>query len=370
MARKKRQRRRNGLIEGLNAILTLLVIVIILAAGVAIYGVQRFYADGPGAEDTTFNVPRGASLSTIAESLTDQGLVADPWTFRIGTLLNRKQADLKAGEFRITAHASMAEILKEITEGKAVTYNVTIPEGWTSWEAVQRINAAANLTGEITEVPPEGTLLPNTYSFERDQDRQIILDQMEKAMADDLAEVWASRDPDLPLASPEELLTLASIVEKETGIASERPMVAAVFINRLKKGMRLQSDPTIIYGITQGQGPLGRGLTRSEIDKETPYNTYQIDGLPPGPICNPGIDALKAVANPAESDAIYFVAAGATPDQGHVFATTLDEHNRNVAAYRRAVAEYEAEQEAAAAAAEQADQPNADAAANEAAPEN
>ncbi|MCB9994753.1 MAG: endolytic transglycosylase MltG [Hyphomicrobiaceae bacterium] len=354
MAKKRNKRRRNGLLDGLNALLSLFLLVVLVAAGVALFGIQRFYAEGPGGEDTTFSVPRGASLSTISESLTDQGLVADSWTFRIGTLLNRKQGALKAGEFRITAHASMAEILRELTEGKAITYSVTIPEGWTSWEVVQRINAKENLTGEITDIPAEGTLMPNTYSFERDQDRQVILDQMEKAMTDALIEVWANRDPDLPLASPEELLTLASIVERETGVASERPMVAAVFVNRLKKHMRLQSDPTIMYGITQGQGPLGRGLTRSEIDRETPYNTYQIDGLPPGPICNPGLDALEAVANPAKSDAIYFVAAGVSPDQGHVFATTLDEHNRNVAAYRRAVAEYEAQQAAAAAAAEQA----------------
>jgi UPF0755 protein len=185
--------------------------------------------------------------------------------------------------------------------------------------------------GEISEIPVEGSLLPDTYSFEKGSDRKETLEQMRSQLETRLAEIWAERAPDLPISSPQELLILASIVEKETGIASERPDVAAVFINRLNRGMRLQSDPTIIYGITNGQGPLGRGLRRSEIEAQNPYNTYQIEGLPPGPIANPGVDALRAVANPSDIDALYFVADGSG---GHAFANTYVQHQANVARWR------------------------------------
>lgn len=346
MAKRKKQRRSNGLVDGLNAILTLIVFGLIIIVGLGYFGIQRFYTPNEVAEVSTFNVPRGSTLASISENLETAGLIADATTFSIGARVTEKQSALKAGEFNIAPNSSMADILKELTEGRAITYSVTIPEGWTSWEAVQRINATEFLTGEITEIPAEGSLLPNTYSFERGQDRNLIVEQMAEAMEEAVAEIWAGRAEDLPISTPEEMVILASVVEKETGLATERPEVAAVFENRLNRGMRLQSDPTIIYGITLGQGGLGRGLRRSEIDTKTDYNTYQIDGLPIGPIANPGLEALKAVANPAETEAIFFVAAGATPDLGHVFANTLAEHNDNVAAYRRIVAEYEAEREA------------------------
>ncbi len=355
--RKKRRRRSgNGFIDLLNALLTLVVLGMLAVAGLVYFGVQRFYADGPVSQDRVFQVERGANLSGIASALEAENLIADRWTFQAGALAQRKQNAIRAGEYRIPANASMADILKEITEGRAITYSVTLPEGFTSWQVVQRLNATDGLVGEIDQIPPEGSLLPDTYSFERGSDRKAILERMHQIQQDRLAEIWANRDPDLPISTPEELVTLASIVEKETGLAEERPQVAAVFINRLRRGMRLQSDPTIIYGITNGEGTLGRGLRRSEIEAANPYNTYQIDGLPPGPISNPGIDSLKAVANPADSDALYFVADGTG---GHAFANSYAQHQQNVARWRqiereRAQAQADAQAEAEAAAARDA----------------
>lgn len=350
-AKKRRKRHRNGLIDTVNGFLTLLILGLLVAGAVVLFGAQRFYAQGPLEEPTTFLVQRGTGLSTIAQKLEIEGLVKDRWTFQFGTTAQNKQADIRAGEYAIPANASMADILYEITEGRPITYSVTVPEGFTSWQTVERINAAENLTGELTEVPAEGTLMPNTYSFERGEDRQTIVDQMSAAMSEALPEIWENRDPDLPLETMEDLVTLASIIEKETALAAERPMVAAVFVNRLKFNMRLQSDPTIIYGLTEGEGPLGRGLRRSEIEEVTDYNTYQIDGLPIGPIANPGIESLEAAANPADSDALYFVADGTG---GHAFANSYAEHQQNVARWRQIereqqelAAEAEAEREAA-----------------------
>ncbi len=350
---KKKRRSRNGLLELLNAFLTILVLGILVAGGILFLGTQRYYAEGPMAEDRVFLVEQGIGLGAVANRLATANMIADRWVFQFGAMLQRKQSSIRAGEYNIAAKASMAEIMLEITEGKAITYSVTIPEGLTSWEAVQRINAASNLIGEITEIPPEGTLLPDTYSFERGSDRQAIIDRMSEAFQVQIAEIWASRAPDLPLTSAEEMVILASIVEKETGIGAERAGVAGVFINRLNIGMRLQSDPTIIYGITNGQGSLGRGLRRSEIDEKTPYNTYQIDRLPPGPITNPGVAAMRAVVNPADIEALFFVADGTG---GHAFANTYAEHQVNVARWRaiereraQAAAEVEAQAEAEAA---------------------
>ncbi len=353
---RNRSRRRNGLLDVVNAFLTLVVLGLIIVAGVVLLGSQRFYSKGPVVEDRVFLVQRGASLSTIAQRLEAEGLVADRWTFQFGAMAQRKQAAIRAGEYNITANSSMADILKEITEGRPISYAVTIPEGYTSWQVVERINAAPNLVGEITEIPPEGSLLPDTYSFERGANRQDIIEQMTGALEKQLAEIWDNRADDLPISTPEELLILASIVEKETGLAAERPKVAGVFINRLNRGMRLQSDPTIIYGITNGEGTLGRGLRRSEIDASTPYNTYQIDGLPIGPIANPGVESLRAVANPEVTDALYFVADGTG---GHAFANTYAEHQANVARWRQI------EREQAQAAAEAEDEEDAEAARDE-----
>ncbi len=351
--KRNRSRRRNGLLNVVNAFLTLLILGLLMVGGLILYGSQRFYTEGPLEEDKVFMVERGSALATIAQRLESADLIADRWTFQFGTMAQRKQTAIRAGEYKIAARSSMADILKEITEGRPITYAVTIPEGYTSFEVIQRINEAPNLVGDLTEIPPEGSLLPNTYSFERGDERQAIVDRMSDALDAQLLDIWQGRSPDLPISTPEELLILASIVEKETGLASERPMVAAVFINRLNKGMRLQSDPTIIYGITNGQSTLNRGLRRSEIEAVTPYNTYQIDGLPPGPIANPGVDSLRAVANPADTEALFFVADGTG---GHAFANTYAEHQKNVARWRQVEREREeaaankaAEEEAAAA---------------------
>lgn len=354
--RKARRRRRssNGFVDILNGLLTLLVIGLLVIGGIVVYGASQFYGDGPLTAETTFRVEAGSGLSSIGPRLEEQGLISNQYIFQIGSRVADVPGTIKQGDFRIPAGASMADILTELTTGDPIRYAVVIPEGWTSWEAVQRLNADSNITGEISTLPPEGSILPGSYDYVPGDTRQSVLDKMQTAMATELAAVWESRQPDLPLETPEQLLILASIVEKETGVPTERPQVAAVFVNRLREGMRLQSDPTIIYGITKGQSTLGRGLRRSEIEAQTPYNTYQIEGLPPTPIANPGIDALKAVAHPDSHDYLYFVAKGATPREGHVFAETYAEHQDNVAQYRRIAAEAAAQAEADAEAARQA----------------
>jgi UPF0755 protein len=352
--RRTRKRSRNGFLDILNGFLTLLVIGLVVVGGVLLYGVSQFYGNGPAPADTVFRVEAGNGLGTTAQRLEEQGLISNRYVFQLGGRALERQAMLKAGDFTIPAGASMADILKELTEGNPLRYAVVVPEGWTSWEAVQRINADSNLVGEITAMPPEGSLLPGSYDYLPGDTRQSVIDKMQAAMQAQLAEIWAARNPDLPLETPEEMLVLASIVEKETGVASERPQVAAVFVNRLREGMRLQSDPTIIYGITNGQAPLGRGLRRSEIEAKTPFNTYQIDGLPPTPIANPGAEALRAVANPDSHDYLYFVAKGPVPSDGHAFAETYAEHQRNVARWREIEREVAAQAEADAEAARQA----------------
>lgn len=357
--RARRPRRRNALIDIVNGFLTLFVIGIVIVGAILFWGANRFYADGDFAEDTTFQVESGSGLSTIAQRLEDAGLIENRWIFQAGALAQKKERNVKAGEYELQAASSMADILKELTEGTPITHAVTIPEGWTSWQVAERVNANELLTGDPVEVPPEGSLMPDTYAFERGDDRATIIARMTKAQTEALAEVWAGRDPDLALETPEELVILASIVERETGVASERPQVASVFINRLKRNMRLQSDPTIIYGITRGVGTLGRGLKRSEIEQKTDYNTYQIDGLPAGPIDNPGLEALKATANPAKTKYLYFVAAGPVPSDGHLFAASYAEHRKNVAKWR-AIEKQAAEEAAAAEAAKEAEQARAE----------
>lgn len=356
-AKRNRRRKRSGLIEITNGLLTLVVLGLLVLGGSVLFMAQQFYTPGPAAQETTFVVEKGSSLSTVAERLENQGLIGNRWIFQMGGWAMRKQRDIKAGEFILPAKASMSAVLKELTEGTPIARRVTIPEGWTSWQVAQEIGKDAHiLTGELTSPPAEGSVLPGSYDYAREDTRQSVLDRMQAKMKAELAEVWASCDPqvcgaDAPIKTPQELVTLASIIERETGVPTERGQVAAVFINRLKKGMRLQSDPTIIYGITRGEAPLGRGLKRSEIEAQTPYNTYQVDGLPAGPIANPGIESLKAAANPDDVDYLYFVAAGAVPSDGHLFATNYAEHRRNVAKFREVerqqAIEAEAEAEAA-----------------------
>lgn len=351
---RRRRRSRNGFVDILNGLLTLLVIGLFVIGGGLFYVASQYYGEGPSATDKVFRVESGSSLSTTANRLEEQGLISNALIFRQFGGRVENNTVIKAGDFNIPAHASMADILRELTEGNPIRYAVTIPEGRTAWDVVQRLNADTNLVGEISTLPAEGSILPGSYDYVPGDTRQSVLDKMQAAMTAALAEIWETRQPDLPIQTPEELLVLASIVEKETGVATERPQVAAVFVNRLRTGMRLQSDPTIIYGITRGQSTLDRGLRRSEIEAKTEYNTYQIDGLPPTPIANPGIDALKAVAHPDSHDYLYFVAKGASPREGHVFAETYAEHQQNVAQYRRIAAEAAAQAEADAEAARQA----------------
>ncbi|KRB01198.1 hypothetical protein ASD83_06665 [Devosia sp. Root685] len=332
--RKRRRRSSNGLVDVLNALLTLLVIGLVVVGGGFLFVAQQYYSDGPSNEERVFRVESGNTLTTTASRLEEQGFISNALIFRQFGARVEENTTVKAGDFTIPANASMSEILRELTTGTPIRYAVTIPEGWTSWEVVQRVNADDRLSGSIDNLPPEGSILPGSYDYLPGDTRQSVIDRMQAAMTAALAETWAGRQADLPLASPAELLILASVVERETGVAEERPQVAAVFVNRLKQSMRLQSDPTIIYGITLGQTKLERGLRRSEIEEKTAYNTYQIDGLPPTPIANPGIEALRAVAHPDSHNYLYFVAKGASPRDGHVFAETYAEHQKNVARYR------------------------------------
>ena len=303
-----------------------------LAGGYWLYLKQQYEATGPLTQETVVIVPRGAGLATIAEDLAAAGVIEDAYTFRLGVRLFGDARALQAGEFAFPAGSSMRDAAALLASGRTVVHRLTVPEGLTSVEIVALLAAAEPLAGEIAAVPPDGALLPETYHFHRGDSRESVLERMRQSMDLALAELWPTRDEKLPLAGPEEAVILASIVEKETGVDAERPLVASVFVNRLRKGMPLQSDPTVVYGITEGKAPLGRALTRQDLAQPTAYNTYQIPGLPPAPIANPGRAALQAVVQPAESDFFYFVADG---NGGHAFARTLAEHNANVAKWRK-----------------------------------
>jgi UPF0755 protein len=277
-------------------------------------------------------VPRGAGLASIADGLAAAGVISDADVFVLGVRLFVGAKSLQAGEYAFAPGGSMQDAATLIASGRTVVHRFTIPEGLTSAEIVALLESVEALDGVVAEVPPEGVLLPETYHFHRGDSREVVLQRMQESMTKALAEVWQMRAENLPLQSPEEALALASIVEKETGVDGERALVAGVFVNRLRKGMPLQSDPTVVYGITLGKAPLGRALTRQDLAQPSPYNTYQINGLPPGPIANPGRAALEAAVNPAVTDFFYFVAAG---DGGHTFAKTLREHNNNVAKWRK-----------------------------------
>jgi UPF0755 protein len=311
--------------------------VFLVALGAALlfgalrYEETNFVVSGPADVETIVTISPGAPLRRIANQLEDAGVLEDATLFRLGVMRREAATDLKAGEYRIPANASMARLLEMLRNHEAIQHRITVAEGLTTSMALAIVQADPILSGEIEDVPPEGSLLPETYLFERGTTRQQIIDRMRRAQEDLLAELWPSRNPDLPFDTLEDAIILASIVEKETGLADERPTIASVFVNRLRIGMRLESDPTIIYGLTGGE-PLGRGLRVSEIEAPNPYSTYQIDRLPPTAICNPGRDAITAVINPPDGDDLFFVADGSG---GHAFARTYNEHLRNVAAWRR-----------------------------------
>ncbi|MFD2739885.1 endolytic transglycosylase MltG [Sulfitobacter aestuarii] len=374
---------------------TFLLVALFLLGGLILWGKSQYENPGPLSQAICVQVERGANMRKVSQNLEEQGAVSSAPIFRIGAEYEEKSGQLKAGSFLVQPEQSMREIVDVLTKGGASTcgtevvyrigvnrisvqvreldpssnrfveraefspgeedvpeayeetkekadtrFRIALAEGVTSWQVVQGLNGVDLLEGEIEEVPAEGLLAPDSYEVRPGDKRAALLAQMQEAQAAQLAAAWEARSPELPVETPEELLVLASIVEKETGVAEEREQVASVFVNRLNQGMRLQTDPTVIYGLTKGEGVLGRGLRRSELRKETPWNTYVIEGLPPTPIANPGRASLMAAAQPAETDFVFFVADGTG---GHAFAETLDEHNRNVARWRQIEAERGAE---------------------------
>lgn len=367
--------------------LTLLIVAFVMLAGVVAMAEHAFRAEGPLTQAICLRVDQGATVRAVAADLDEQGAVSSAMLFRLGAQYDGRDRNLRFGSYLVPARASMDQILDIVTRGGASTcgteivlrigitqveyqvraldpvtnrfvetadlplettefpeaytsvaqqpdtrYRVAVAEGATSWQIWNALNNAEFLTGSVPEQPAEGVLSPDSYEVRRGGDRAALIAEMEARQSAILAAAWENRAPDLPLATPEEALILASIVEKETGVAEERRRVASVFENRLRVPMRLQTDPTVIYGITRGQGTLGRGLRQSELAANTPYNTYRIDGLPPTPIANPGRASIEAVLNPEATDYLYFVADGSG---GHVFSSTLAEHNANVARWRQ-----------------------------------
>lgn len=365
--------------------LTLIVLALVVAAGLLAWGREVYTGPGPLTEAACVRVERGASLSSVSRSLEADGVIGDARVFRIGADYADRAAALKFGSYLVPAGASMAQVIDIITIGGQSTcgrevnfrigvtatdvvlreldpatqryvevakfdpaaeipaqytaladepdlrFRVTVAEGVTSWQVAEGLKRADFLAGEIAEVPPEGTLAPDSYEVDRGADRAALLAEMSARQAAILAGLWAARGEGLVYGSPEEALVMASIIEKETGVPEERGQVASVFVNRLRRGMKLQTDPTVIYGVTKGEGVLGRGLRQSELRRATPWNTYVIDGLPPTPIANPGRASIEAALNPDATEYVFFVADGTG---GHAFATTLEEHNRNVEAWR------------------------------------
>lgn len=371
--------------------LTFLIVGLFLVAGVITWATHEYSAEGPLETAICLRVESGSNMRRVSADLGEQGAVSSPTIFRMGADYSEKSSQLKAGNFLVPEQASMQQIVDIVTRGGASTcgtqvvyrigvnqmlaevrrldpeterfeelaefnpaeeeapevytevrdqaetqYSVVVAEGVTSWQIVQSLNALDVLAGDVEEIPAEGSLAPQNYAVSSGTEVQSILDEMQSRQETILSEAWAERADGLPYESPEEALIMASIVEKETGVPEERPQVASVFLNRIEQGMRLQTDPTVIYGITEGQGVLGRGIRQSELREATPYNTYVIEGLPPTPIANPGAASIEAALNPAETDYIFFVADGTG---GHVFADNLQEHNRNVARWRELEAE-------------------------------
>jgi UPF0755 protein len=329
---RRSDRARNPFVVVGNAIITLLLFLMIGAGAVYYYGRQILEAPGPLQDDKIVNIPQRAGKRDIADVLNREGVIdVNPWIFIGGVYALKASSDLKPGEYAFQKSASLRDVIGTIVEGKVVQHSVTIPEGLTSEQIVARLTDSDIFSGGVREIPREGTLLPETYKFPRGTNREQVIQRMQQAQKRVLAEIWERRSQDLPVKTPDQLVTLASIVEKETGKPDERSRVAAVFVNRLKQKIKLQSDPTIIYGLVGGRGTLGRPIKRSEIAQPSPYNTYVIEGLPPGPISNPGRASLEATANPARTRDLYFVADGTG---GHAFTETYDLHLKNVAKLR------------------------------------
>jgi len=325
-----------GLIRFVSGVLTLLLVIMVVVGALSALLYHQFESAGPLPVSRVVAIPKGEGRIEIATRLERQGIISNRWTFIASYLLRNALSDspveLKAGEYEIKKHASMADVLNTLVRGKGILLKLTIPEGLTSQQIVERVRGEPDLDGEITDIPQEGSLLPDTYRFSKGMARQELLERMQVEMQRYLALAWANRQADLPLKTPQEAIIFASIVEKETGRPDERSRVAGVFMNRLRTGMRLQSDPTVIYGIAGGQGRLGRPITRADLRQQSVHNTYQIKGLPPTPICNPGRSAIDAALKPAETKELYFVADGSG---GHAFSTTLTQHNAAVSNWRK-----------------------------------
>jgi UPF0755 protein len=369
--RGSRQRPQHPVLIFLNRLITLVLVGSIALVGLFYFIRLQFDRPGPLNYATVFVVPRGDGLESVARHLEGEGIIGDRWTFMVAAYYFKVHRKIKAGEYNVKAHASLRDVLDTLVEGKSILYTVSIPEGMTSYQIVERLKATADLTGEITEIPAEGSMLPDTYRFARGSTRQDLILRMQAEQQRFIKNLWDTRAKGLPLQTPADAINLASIVEKEAGQADERPRVAAVYLNRLKKRMRLDADPTVIYGVTQGKGSLGRPIMRADLDASNPYNTYKMIGLPPTPIANPGRAAIEAVLKPATSDDLFFVADGTG---GHVFAVNYGEHQKNVAKWRVIERERRERAEAAEAAAklaaaEAAGEGNAGAASSTAAPD-
>lgn len=315
--------------------LTLFVVVMSFAFW---WASDQFTGRGPLTETTVVTIEKGSSLQGIANTLRDEGAINNPYIFVFGARVSDAQSKLKAGEYEIAAGASPREIMMKLYNGDVVPRRVTLREGLTSYEIVEALKSVEDLSGDVTAVPAEGSLLPQTYDYKKGESRNDVIARMSADMKKAIDELWQQRSADLPFSTPEQAIILASIIEKETGVPDERRKVAGVFINRLRQGIALQTDPTVIYGITKGkhkndgQGPLGRRLLTKDLEADTPYNTYIHAGLPPGPIANPGRASIAAALNPETHNFIYFVADGTG---GHMFAATLEEHNANVEKWRK-----------------------------------
>jgi len=371
--------------------LTLFIVLFLLAGGLLIWGQRQYTAPGPLAEPICLRVETGSTMGRVSRTLEDEGAISYPTIFRLGAKYTERSGLLKAGSFLVQPGASMEEIVDTVTRGGRSTcgtelnfrigvvnaevqlreldpatsryvevlafdpageeapagysekraepdlrFRVTLAEGVTSWQVVEELKAADFLEGEITELPAEGSLAPDSYEVSEGASRAELIAEMQARQTAIMEDLWPRRADGLPIETPEEALILASIVEKETGVPEERRVVASVFVNRREQGIRLQTDPTVIYGLTEGREPLGRGIRQSELRRETPWNTYVIDGLPPTPIANPGRASIAAALDPDDTDYLFFVADGTG---GHAFARTLAEHNENVARWRQIEAE-------------------------------
>lgn len=300
-------------------------------AAAVVFAYQRYTREGPLASETWIVIPKGSSLIDIARKLSEGDVIADPWIFALGARHTGAARGLKAGEYAFHHGMSMSEVAAVISSGRTVQRRFTVAESLTSAEILALLAETEGIQGPSPALPGEGTLLPETYFYSHGDTPAELIVRMMRAMRETIAELWPGRAPDLPISTPAEAIVLASIVEKETGLGHERARVAAVFLNRLRRGMKLQADPTVVYAVTEGKRALERPLSRADLELRSPYNTYVVPALPPGPIANPGRSSIAAVLRPASTNELYFVADGRG---GHVFARSLEEHNRNVARLR------------------------------------